>query len=110
MTNLMTDDSHVYCLWFVPFDCGDNFFAAMIRDEEGDRVVYRFETPEDSCYYVIPRGDHTVRDFKKFFNLTVEQFCVEANANMEYLPVDGGVSRALDIIEKQAWAEDILPG
>lgn len=110
MTGLLAENSHVYCLWFVPFDGDNNFFAAMIKDVEGDRVIYRFEDSEDCNYFVIKRGDSTMRDFRRAFNLTVEEFSTSAEARMEYLPVDGGVERALDIIEKQPWAEQILPG
>lgn len=107
--NMLADDSHVYCLWFASLGNGDNFFAAMIRDDEGDRVIYRIEDPCTKDYYVIPRGSLTIKDFRRAFNLTVEQFCEEAHATMEYLPVDGGINRALDIIEKQPWGEHILP-
>ena len=57
MTHILAENSHVYCLWFVPLSADHNFFAAMIRDEEGD----------------------------------------------------GGIDRALSIIEKQPWADAILP-
>ena len=109
MTSLLYDDSHVYCLWFVPFDDGDNFFAAMIKDRDGDRIIYRFEAAAEKRYYVIQRGNRPIRDFRRIFNATVEEFCMEANARMEFLPIDGGIHTALDIIEKQPWAEDVLP-
>ncbi len=109
MTGLLAQDSHVYCLWFAPFDDGDNFFAAMIRDNEGDRVIYRFVDSNDKKYFVIQRGDRTLYDFRRLFNMTVEEFCGEASARMEFLPVDGGIERALEIIEKQPWADEILP-
>ena len=110
MTSFLSDDSHVYCLWFVPFDDDNKFFAAMIRDEEGDRVIYRFEDSAECSYYVMKRGDNTMRDFRRAFNLTVEEFSTSTHARMEYLPVDGGIDRALSIIEKQPWAYDILSG
>jgi hypothetical protein len=99
----------VYCIWFVPFDDGDNFFAAMIRDHEGDRVIYRFEDSNNKQYFVLTKGDKTIKDFRRRFNSTVEQFCHEANATMEFLFVDGNITQALEIIEKQPWAESILP-
>ena len=110
MTGLLAADAHVYCLWFAPFDDGDNFFAAMIRDNEGDRVIYRFEDSVSRKYFVIGRGAKTMRDFRHLFNATVEEFCREARTRMEFLPVDAGVERALEIIEKQPWADEILPG
>lgn len=110
MTTILNDDSYVYCLWFVPFNDGDNFFAAMINDNEGDRVIYRFEDSTERKYYVITKGDKTMKAFRTIFNKTVEEFCSAANATMEFLPIDGGLDHALDIIERQPWAEDILPG
>ncbi len=107
---LFTDDSHVYCLWFVPFQDGDNFFAAMINDHEGDRVIYRFEEDTTRKYYVILKGDKTMTDFRRLFNKTVEMFCGAAEATMEFLPVDGDIEHAMSIIEKQPWADEILPG
>ncbi len=109
MTHLLTENSHVYCLWFVPLSENNNFFAAMIRDEDGDRVIYRFEDLDDSNYFMIGRGDSTMREFRRSFNLTVEEFSASADARMEYLPVDGDIDRALSIIEKQPWAEEIMP-
>jgi hypothetical protein len=109
MTELFTEDSHVYCLWFVPFDEDNNFFAAMINDKEGDRVIYRFEDSVECNYFMIGRGSATMKDFRRAFNLTVEEFCASTDAPMEYLPIDGGIERALSIIEKQPWAEEILP-
>jgi len=107
--NILADDSHVYCLWFVPLGNGDNLFAAMIRDHEGDRIIYRIEDPYTQDYYVLPRGSMSIKDFRRNFNLTVEEFCAESRVRMEYLPVDGNINRALDIIEKQPWAERVLP-
>ena len=109
MTHLLTENSHVYCLWFVPLSKDHNFFAAMICDEDGDRVIYRFENPDDSAYFTINRREETIKDFRRSFNLTVEEFSDSADARMEYLPVDGNIDRALDIIEKQPWAEEIMP-
>lgn len=109
MTHILAENSHVYCLWFVPLSADHNFFAAMIRDEEGDRVIYRFEDPEDSDYFMIGRREKTMKEFRRSFNLTVEEFSESADARMEYLPVDGGIDRALSIIEKQPWADAILP-
>jgi hypothetical protein len=96
-------------LWFVPLSENNNFFAAMIRDEDGDRVIYRFEDPDDSNYFMINRGDATMKDFRRSFNLTVEEFSESADARMEYLPVDGGIDHALAIIEKQPWADEVMP-
>ena len=109
MTTLLYDDSHIYCLWFVPFEDGDNFFAAMINDRDGNRVIYRFESASEKRYYTILCGNKSIKDFRRIFNATVEEFCMEANSRMEFLPVDGNIHRALDIIEKQPWADDILP-
>jgi len=81
----------------------------MIRDGQGDRVIYRFEDSRESNYFVISRGDRSLKTFRQDFNLTVEQFCDVAQTRMEYLPVDGGFHHALNIIEKQPWAEAILP-
>lgn len=106
---ILADNSHVYCFWFVPLGDGDNFFAAMIRDVEGDRIIYRIEDPYTQSYYVLPRGTMPIKDFRRRFNLTVETFSAEAHAPMEYLPVDGNIARALDIIEKQPWGEQVLP-
>lgn len=109
MTDLLYDDAHVYCLWFVPFEDGNNFFAALIGDQDGDRVIYRFEASNKKKYYTILRGNRSIKDFRRIFNATVEEFCMEAKSRMEFLPVDGGIHHALDIIEKQPWAEEVLP-
>jgi len=108
MTQILSEDSHVYCLWFVPFHDNNNFFAAMFRDEDGDRVIYRFDDSDESRFYMIHRGDSTMRDFRLSFNRTVEHFSDESNAVMEYIPVDGDINRALDIIERQPWGEEVL--
>lgn len=110
MTEILSENSHVYCIWFVPFDEDNNFFAAMIRDEDGDRVIYRFEESDECNYFVIRRGDSTMKNFRRAFNMTVEEFSSNSDARMEYLPVDGGVELALKIIANQPWADEILQG
>lgn len=106
---MFEESSYVYCLWYVPFRGGDSFFAAMIHDEEGDRIVYRFDEQSTKSYYMMERGIRTIEDFKRRFNRTVEEFSDATSSPMEYLPVESGVERALEILEEQPWGMQILP-
>ena len=108
---MFEDTSYVYCLWYVPYGNGDNFFAAMIHDEGADRILYRFESGagQDKKYFVMERGGRTVQEFKRRFNRSVEEFSDAVSSAMEYVPVESDVQRALELVEQQPWAYEILP-